>query len=219
MQVKIKDNKTNTLSPSLDWNVPKHLAKFVWDHQPDGSTTIKIYPHDDPSNPDESQPSSRPFFQTTFKPMRLVPRFPFATSWADRLGFNTTLVMPPLPSGNGTYGELPSTDRWIKLETKQYCSRSTAGWYDVKQPDNGSACGGNENFLPWLGRWQVGVRMEDAFLSFDVPQEMWDRGNKLGDATSDDEEKDDDDDRREEESRSKPEPEKWNTTFLHDYFT
>ncbi|KAL7898639.1 hypothetical protein HDV63DRAFT_358160 [Trichoderma sp. SZMC 28014] len=193
-----------------NWNVPKHLAKFVWDHHPDGSTTIKIYPHDDPSNADESQPSARPFFQTVFKPMPLVPRFPFATSWMDRLGFNTTLAMPPLPSGNGTYGELPSTNRWIKLETKQYCSRSTAGWYDVQQPDAGAACGGHENFLPWLGRWQVGVKMEDAFLSFDVPQETWDQGDKLSDATSDD---DDDNDGREEE------PEKWNTTFLHDYFT
>ncbi|KAM0458827.1 hypothetical protein ACHAPV_005816 [Trichoderma viride] len=204
-----------------NWNVPKHLAKFVWDHHPDGSTTIKIFPHDDPLNPDESQPSARPFFQTTFKPMSLVPRFPFATSWADRLGFNTTLVMPPLPSGNGTYGELPSTDRWIKLETKQYCNRSTAGWYDVQQPDAGAACGGNENFLPWLGRWQVGVKMEDAFLSFDVPPETWDRGNQLGDATSDDDEKEDDCNERdeEEELRDRPQPEKWNTTFLHDYFT
>jgi hypothetical protein len=216
-------NQRIRLTRSLDWNVPKHLAKFVWDHHPNGSTTIKIYPHDDPLNPDESQPSTRPFFQTTFKPMSLVPRFPFATSWADRLGFNTTLVMPPLPSGNGSYGELPSTDRWIKLETKQYCSRSTAGWYDVQQPDSGAACGGHENFLPWLGRWQVGVKMEDALLSFDVPQETWERGDVLSDAKSHDDKKDDNnndsDERREEELRNRPQPEKWNTTFLHDYFT
>ncbi|UKZ71257.1 uncharacterized protein TrAtP1_012218 [Trichoderma atroviride] len=61
--------------------------------------------------------------------------------------------------------------------------------------------------------------MEDAFLSFDVPQETWDRGNKLDDATSDDDRNDDNDDEREEELRKGPEPEKWNTTFLHDYFT
>jgi hypothetical protein len=208
-QIVRQTNKTNTLS---DWNTPKHLAKFVWDHRPDGSTTIKIYPHDDPSNPDESHPSSVPFFQTTFKPMPLVPRFPFATSWADCLGFNTTLVMPPLPSGHGTYGELPSTNRWISLETKQYCKRSTVGWYDVAQPDQGAACGGHKNFLPWLKRWQVGLKMEDADLSFEIPAETWERGDKLSDTTSDDEEE-------EEEEFHKTEPEKWNTTFLHDYFT
>lgn len=203
-----------------NWNVPKHLAKFVWDHRPDGTTTVKIYPHDDPSNPDESQPSSRPLFQTTFKPMSLVPRFPFATSWADRLGFTTTLAMPPLPAGNGTYGELPSTNRWIKLETKQYCSRSAAGWYDIAQPDGGAGCGGHENFLPWLGRWQVGVKMEDAFLTFDVPQEVWEKGDKLGDATTTFDGKNKDDDGKEaEELCNKPEAGKWNTTFLHDYFT
>ncbi|KAL7818607.1 hypothetical protein V8C26DRAFT_420100 [Trichoderma gracile] len=170
-----------------NWNTPKHLAKFVWDHHPDGSTTIQIFPHDSPShNGDESQPSSTPFFTTTFKPMPLAPRFPFATSWVDHLGFNTTLVMPPLPPGRGTYGELPSTSRWISLVTKQFCKRSTVGWYDVRQPegedgDGRALCGGNENFLPWLGRWQVGLKMEDAELTFEIPDETWERGDRLSD--------------------------------------
>ncbi|UKZ81377.1 hypothetical protein TrVFT333_009149 [Trichoderma virens FT-333] len=167
-----------------NWNTPKHLAKFVWDHHPDGSTTIQIFPHDDPANPDESQPSSRPFFTTTFKPMSLVPRFPFATSWVDHLGFNTTLVMPPLPAGNGSYGELPATSRWISLVTKQYCASSSVGWYDVAQPDAGEACGGHENFLPWLGRWQVGLKMKDADLTFEIPDETWERGDVIGEAST-----------------------------------
>ncbi|KAL7793669.1 hypothetical protein V8C37DRAFT_82986 [Trichoderma ceciliae] len=192
-----------------NWNTPKHLAKFVWHHSPDGSTTIKIYPHDDPSNPDESHPSSVPFFQTTFKPMALVPRFPFATDWADYLGFNTTLVMPPLPSGHGTYGELPSTNRWISLPTKQYCSRSTMGWYDVAQPDGGAACGGHENFLPWLKRWHVGLKMEDADLTFEIPDETWGKGDKLSDEERDKR------DRGPEETGTA----EWKTTFLHDYFS
>ncbi|PTB62588.1 hypothetical protein BBK36DRAFT_60611 [Trichoderma citrinoviride] len=164
-----------------NWNTPKHLARFVWDHHPDGSTTIQIFPHDDPRNADESQPSATPLFTTTFKPMPLVPRFPFATSWVDHLGFNTTLVMPPLPAGGGTYGELPSTSRWISLVTKQFCKRSTVGWYDVRQPEEAreSLCGGSGNFLPWLGRWQVGLKMEDADLTFEVPDETWERGDRL----------------------------------------
>ncbi|KAL6822863.1 hypothetical protein J3E69DRAFT_300815 [Trichoderma sp. SZMC 28015] len=167
-----------------NWNTPKHLAKFVWDHHPDGSTTIQIFPHDDPSNLDESQPSPRPFFATTFKPMSLLPRFPFATSWVDHLGFNTTLVMPPLPAGNGSYGELPATSRWISLVTKQYCASSSVGWYDVEQPDGGEACGGHKNFLPWLGRWQVGLKMKDADLTFEIPEETWERGDVIGEATT-----------------------------------
>ncbi|KAF4979879.1 hypothetical protein FZEAL_3990, partial [Fusarium zealandicum] len=30
----------------LDWNVPKHLARFSWTDNPDGSTTVHVYPHD-----------------------------------------------------------------------------------------------------------------------------------------------------------------------------
>lgn len=211
----VQGEQANTLL--LDWNAPKHLAKFVWDHSPDGSTTIKIYPHDDPSNPDESRPSAVPLFQTTFKPMRLVPRFPYATSWADYLGFNTTLVMPPLPAGRGTYGELPSTNRWISLVTKQFCNRTTMGWYDVAQPDGGAACGGHANFLPWLKRWQVGMKMEAADLTFDVPAETWERGDKLSEPADD--EARSTQDTEDEETERRPAPGEWGTSFLHSYFT
>ncbi|KAL7947457.1 hypothetical protein V8C42DRAFT_286728 [Trichoderma barbatum] len=200
-----------------NWNTPKHLAKFVWDHHPDGSTTIQIFPHDDPANPDESQPSSRPLFTTTFKPMRLVPRFPFATSWVDHLGFNTTLVMPPLPAGQGSYGELPATSRWISLVTKQYCASSSAGWYDIAQPDDGAACGGHKNFLPWLGRWQVGLKMEDADLTFEIPEETWEKGDVIGEAATPNAVEEETLTPLQQEAALKPRS--WGSgNFLHDYF-
>ncbi|KAL7934579.1 hypothetical protein V8C35DRAFT_279742 [Trichoderma chlorosporum] len=206
-----------------NWNAPKHLAKFVWDHHPDGSTTVQIFPHDDAANPDESQPSSRPFFTTTFKPMSLVPRFPFATSWVDHVGFNTTLVMPPLPAGNGSYGELPSTSRWISLVTKQYCSSSSVGWYDIAQADGGEACGGHANFLPWLGRWQVGLKMKDADLTFDFPDETWENGDVIGEATTpravDEKKSTPQEEEEEEDAAAGLKTRQWGSgNFLNDYF-
>ncbi|KAK5989015.1 hypothetical protein PT974_10513 [Cladobotryum mycophilum] len=159
----------------LNWNVPKHLARFDWQDSPDGSTTVKVFPHDMSGDLNESQASSVPFFQGTFKPMRYAPRFPFATRWVNYLGFDSTLVMPPLPAGSGSQGELPGTGRrWCSLVPQQYCRRTALGWFDIAQRDEyGRVTGSYENFWPGLGRWQVGMKMEDAELSFEEPVETW----------------------------------------------
>lgn len=168
--------KTNIKSP--DWNTPKHLAKFDWHHGEDGSTTVKVYPHDTTGDDRESIASVQPFFQATFKPVRYAPKFPMATRWANYLGFDTTLVMPPLPQGEGAQGELPGTDRWCSLVPMQYSRRTVLGWFDMQQQhdESGKLVGGggeHKNFWPGLGRWQLGVKMEDADLSFDHPLDMW----------------------------------------------
>lgn len=106
--------------------------------------------------------------------MSFVPSFPLATRWANYLGFDTTLVMPPLPAGQGSLGELPGTDRWCSLIPHQYSRRTTLGWFDISQKDEeGNTCGEYENFWPGLGRWQVGLKMEDADLAFQLPEETW----------------------------------------------
>lgn len=158
----------------LDWNVPKHLARFDWTDNADGSTTVKVYPHDThPENTTEATASSVAFFQTTFKPVRYMPAFPLATRWIDYLGFTSTLVQPPLPSGEGSQGELPGTDRWCSVIPLQYSRRTMAGWFDMQQ-DTSASGAKFENFWPGLGRWQVGLKMENAEVIFDDPEETWD---------------------------------------------
>ncbi|MGH2179898.1 hypothetical protein, partial [Enterococcus faecalis] len=74
-----------------DWNCPKHLARFDWAAGPDGAVSVKVFPLD--------AAGARPLFAATFTPLRWAPAFPFSPQWLHRLGFDSTLVMPPLPPG------------------------------------------------------------------------------------------------------------------------
>ncbi|KID70324.1 uncharacterized protein G6M90_00g085520 [Metarhizium brunneum] len=165
----------------LNWNTPKHLARFDWHFGPGGAVTVKVYPHDTHGDASEAQPSAVPFFQATWAPIRFVPAFPFATGWVNRLGLDTTLVMPPLPRGRGSRGELPGTDAWCSLAPNQYSRRTRLGWFDIAQPEAAAAADDDAdtapehhpNFWPGLRRWQLGLKMENADLRFDLPIDVW----------------------------------------------
>ncbi|KPM46141.1 hypothetical protein AK830_g487 [Neonectria ditissima] len=167
-----------TRDDAQDWNVPKHLARFDWSNNPDGSTTIKVFPHDTHPDDDiaEATASPVPFFQASFKPWRFAPSFPFATTWVNYLGITSTLVNPPLPQGNGSQGELPGTNRWCSVVPQQYSRRTMLGWFDIAQhrDDKGQLTGEHDNFWPTLNRWQLGMKMENADLAFGHPEETWD---------------------------------------------
>ncbi|KAF4946619.1 hypothetical protein FSARC_14155 [Fusarium sarcochroum] len=156
----------------------RHLAQFTWTDNSNGSTTVKVYPHDtvatDSVGPESAFPDPIPFFQATFKPVPYTPSFPFRTSWINHFGFNTTLILPPLPEGSGSQGELPGTDRWCSLIPQQSTSKCKVGWFDVAQhrDDEGRLTGAFENFWPGWSRWQIGIKMEDAISEFDHP-ETW----------------------------------------------
>ncbi|CCT71185.1 uncharacterized protein FFUJ_08765 [Fusarium fujikuroi IMI 58289] len=161
-----------------NWNVPKHLAKFDWINNSNGSTTVKVYPHDtlptDSASPESASPDPTPFFQATFKPIRYAPSFPFRTSWINFLGFDTTLVFPPLPEGFGSQGELPGTDQWCSVVPQQSTSKCMLGWFDVEQHrgEQGKLTGEFENFWPGWSKWQIGIKMENSVIEFDHP-EAW----------------------------------------------
>ncbi|KAI8662502.1 hypothetical protein NCS56_01054200 [Fusarium sp. Ph1] len=158
-----------------NWNVPKHLAHFDWSENPDGSTSIKVYPHDLDSATESSTPSATPFFQATFKPLRFAPSFPFQTNWSNYIGIESTLVLPPLPAGDGTQGELPGTDRWCSVVPRQWSPRCSVGWFDLTQhrDSEGRLTGEFDNFWPGWGKWHFGFKMKDAVTIFDHP-ETWD---------------------------------------------
>jgi hypothetical protein len=155
-----------------DWNIPKHLASFDWHHAADGTTTVKVFPHDISGSSAEAAASPTPFFQGSFKPIPYVPSFPISTNLLKYVGLDATLAQPPLPEGpQASQGELPGTDRWCAIVPGQSTRRATVGWFDVQQ-ENGGQDGsrdektGHANFWPGLGRWHIGVRMENSDIDF-----------------------------------------------------
>ncbi|KAK8185151.1 hypothetical protein HDK77DRAFT_429178 [Phyllosticta capitalensis] len=159
----------------LNWDIPKHLARFDWTDNSDGSTTVKIYPYDTEGDSTESKPAAKPWFQTTFTPT-LVNNVPFSTDLYKWLGVDATLVQPPLPAGpdDGFYGELPGTDYWAKTVPGQSTDGATLGVFDMDQGEgdvgaNGTNAVGDEyypNFWPTIGRLNVGLRMDNATITF-----------------------------------------------------
>lgn len=155
------------LTCSPDWNIPKHLARFEFKDSADGATQIKIFPHDTGNDPTETTASATPFFQAKVQPLRWVPSFTASAGWLKYAGLDISLVQPPLPEGKGSQNELPGTDQWCKVVPGQASKNTCLAWMDMSQRDQmGVLHAQNENFWPDMGRWQLGVRMEDAEIDF-----------------------------------------------------
>ncbi|KAF6798264.1 hypothetical protein CMUS01_15722 [Colletotrichum musicola] len=163
-----------------NWNIPKHLARFDWTEKDNGETSVEIYPHDTTGDPNESSPSEKPWFRATFKP-DLVGGLPFSTDLYKILGINATLAQPPLPSADGAHDELPGTDQWALTVPGQVTNNAAVGIFDLDQGDgdveDGKATNavGDEyfpNFWPGLLRYNVGIKLENATITFSEP-EVW----------------------------------------------
>ncbi|RDA93284.1 hypothetical protein CP533_2043 [Ophiocordyceps camponoti-saundersi (nom. inval.)] len=149
----------------LNWNVPKHLAKFEWKNNYDGSHTVLVYPHDTSGDVREANADSRPFFQATINKAAYMPSFPSSSRWLQHLGVNITCVNPPLPAGNGSQDELPGTSSWCSWSPSLVCSKTDFAWFDIRQQSEAK----HENFWPGLGRWRLGIKMENARFYLETP--------------------------------------------------
>lgn len=150
----------------LDWNIPKHLARFDWEAMPDKSLTVRVYPHDTSGDKTEAMASSTPFFQATMKPVPLIPSFPFSSAWLSFLGIDLECVHPPLPKGRGSQGELPGTDSWCAFTPVFSGKASSLMTIDTSQcyEDDKMVARRNKSFWPGVGRWRVGLMAENATL-------------------------------------------------------
>lgn len=155
-----------------DWNLPKHLARFEWNDLPDGSPTVKVFPHDvgTPYSPAEAEPAAagRPWFQCTIRPVGYLPAFPMSTDMMKWVGIDAALVQPPLPPGEGAKGELAGTERWCKVEGfRESSRRSRAVWVDMDQGGEGEGREeGGKYFFPGLRKWNLAVKMEGGDVFF-----------------------------------------------------
>ncbi|KAK6842037.1 hypothetical protein PG987_002897 [Apiospora arundinis] len=153
-----------------NWNIPKHLARFEFNDLPDGSTKVKVYPHDTTDDVAETQASESPFFQATIQPLKWAPSFPLSSDLFKYIGIDASLVQPPLPTGNGSQKELPGTERWSKVVPGQKSRKACLAWVDMSQKGEKEVPrAGFENFWPGMGRWQLGLKMEDADIEFGDP--------------------------------------------------
>ncbi|MCJ1385718.1 hypothetical protein MMC17_008841 [Xylographa soralifera] len=171
----------------INWNIPKHLARFSFTSLSPGTVKIEVFPNDTTGNSTESTASVRPFFTGIYSPVSYIPRFPFSTRIAGYLGIDFNLVQPPLPEGNAKDGELPGTTQWCKILPLQYSNKTSMTWVDLKQtvksaketpakPQQGDTADTTEhsngvysqfeNWWPGLGRWQIGLKLEDAAIEF-----------------------------------------------------
>jgi hypothetical protein len=101
---------------------------------------------------------------------------PFSTDYYSLLGVNDTLVQPPLPAGHDKYGILAGTDGWAACVPGQYTDKTSVGIIDLDQSGgdgegnaNGTNAVGDEffqNFWPGLPRINVGLKLEDATITF-----------------------------------------------------
>lgn len=169
---------TNT--ERIDWNIPKHLARFDWSENSLGELTVKVYPHDTTDDPTEAKPAEKPWFQATWK-LDLLGGLPFSTDLYKILGVNTTLAQPPLPQKESHYGELPGTNHWAATIPGQASKRASLGFLDLRQGDGDVVEGqdtnivGDEyypNFWPGLLPLHPALKLENATITFSDP-EIW----------------------------------------------
>ncbi|OLN86687.1 hypothetical protein CCHL11_03876 [Colletotrichum chlorophyti] len=153
--------KTSCWNGRKDWGTPKHLARFEFNEKSDGAMEIKVFPHDTTSDPREATPDNEAFFRAVYKPVPFLPSVPLSTSLVKYLGIDFTIVQPPVPEGNGSQGELPGSDKWCKFYPTISSSQTAVGWFDLSQEKTSE-----KNFWPGIGRWRLGIRMENANISF-----------------------------------------------------
>jgi hypothetical protein len=163
-----------------DWNIPKHLAHFDFVDLPDSRTQITVYPLIPDTSGQERIKSHTPFFTTIFRPISYIPTFSCSTALSKYVGLDLGLVQPPLPTGEGP--ELVGTLQWAKVAAVEWSKKTSLGWFDLSQKKEGadeqdpllgeqhSATEDTgvryENFWPGLGRWRIGIKMEEAVIEF-----------------------------------------------------
>ncbi len=87
------------------------------------------------------------------------------------------MVQPPLPQGKGQFKDIEvGTETW-KASSPVLRSPGARGcWIDLRQngvsEEDGREIRIEENWWPELGRWKVGLWLEDAVLTLGEPEEV-----------------------------------------------
>jgi hypothetical protein len=107
----------------LDWNIPKHTARFDFRELADGLTQVAVFPDD--------KDISYLFFRASYKPIPYLSAIPASTGLSRYVGLDFTHFQPPLPTGE--MEELAGTNEWCSFLLMVSSSQNTVEWCDVKQ--------------------------------------------------------------------------------------
>lgn len=184
--------RTTTYNGRLNWNIPKHLARFSFSapptlkgQSPPLSLDVKVFP---PGSEDGD--GVGPFFACTLKPWRWVPSMPVNSKW---IPMSMMHVQPPIPEPPGQRAAVEDviqspeidaydigakgekalcvgTDRWTAFDIGLSIPRARGCW--VTMGETGTEEGVSARYFPQgLRPWGVGGWMEEAMLEIEKPLE------------------------------------------------
>jgi hypothetical protein len=165
----------------VNWNTPKHLARFSFSSLPVSASNpkpekvdISLYP--------PSPTAKTPFFTTTIQPFKFPPGMPFNNAWLPK--YFTRLSMPPIPSAlsapagawNGPEEQVEAifaagTDQWCEFGVQFKTSKARGCWVTLHQPEQGSD--DELEAKRWWPQgsgwkpWAIGLWLEQADLYVD----------------------------------------------------
>ncbi|KAL6170634.1 hypothetical protein ACJQWK_03606 [Exserohilum turcicum] len=178
--------RTTAYNGRLNWNIPKHLARFSFSapptapgQSPPPSLTVQVFA---PGTTDGD--GTAPFFACTVKPWQWIPALPVNTKY---IPLSLTVAQPPIPEHAGfkaaaakaavdnahTVDEydidpakagavLPGTDRWRAFDVAATSPSARGCWVEVhaRTEEEGES---EESKVFWpkgLTMWSVGGWME-----------------------------------------------------------
>lgn len=189
--------RTTTYNGRLNWNIPKHLARFYFSApstlhgaSPPADLTVKVFP---PGTEDGD--GVQPFFACKLTPWRWVPSVPVNMGWAP---ISMVHAQPPIPEQRGHRRAVEAeiedqkrgvnideydissknevavaagTDRWCAFDIGGKVQRARGCWVEILKV--GAESGGEEDMY-WpkgVRPWSFGGWMEDATLHIEEPLE------------------------------------------------
>ncbi|KAF1968273.1 hypothetical protein BU23DRAFT_480788 [Bimuria novae-zelandiae CBS 107.79] len=181
--------RTTAYNGRLNWNIPKHLARFSFSSPPTPSGTpppsflsVKVYA------PGSSEGDGvAPFFSVNLRPWKYVPAIPVNLKY---LPFKMWHAQPPIPTPSGflraaeqeiadkregrTVGEyevsaknevavMPGTESWRAFDADGTVKRARGCWVEVVRSETAGEEEG-KYFPQELRPWSVGGWCEEAVL-------------------------------------------------------
>ncbi|KAF1851575.1 uncharacterized protein K460DRAFT_362327 [Cucurbitaria berberidis CBS 394.84] len=184
--------RTTVYNGRLNWNIPKHLARFSFSapptlkgQSPPPCLDVKVFP---PGTKEGD--GVKPFFACTLKPWKWMPSLPVNTAWVP---ISTRHVQPPIPepaghraaaqeairgpeidpydvSSKGEESLCVGTDRWTAFDIEAKVPRARACW--VTMGEAGSDDEGRARYFPQgLRPWSVAGWLEEGVLEITEPLE------------------------------------------------
>ncbi|KAL5113801.1 hypothetical protein ACEQ8H_008302 [Pleosporales sp. CAS-2024a] len=183
--------RTTTYNGRLNWNIPKHLARFTFSAPPTQHNTrppqaldVRVFP------PGTSHGDAvSPFFSCTLTPWRWIPAIPVNTAYVP---IKMLSVQPPCPEAPGqqaaalfeaelktpidAYDVGEKNEEAVLVGTERWCatnfeaqSRARGCW--VKMHTGEEVVKEGKHWPQGLKPWSVGVWMEGAEFEFGKPIE------------------------------------------------